>query len=96
MAIKKKAHKDKKDGIRVHLNSDYFGKNLYVFTKDPNHCIALGYDPVYDFGKGSPSGAVIAEVEVHTNNVFIFNDKYKEISLSEVPECIIELLTYLN
>lgn len=96
MAIKKKAHKDKKDGIRVHLNSDYFGKNLYVFTKDSNHCIALEYDPVYDFGKGSPSGAVIDQVEVHTNNGFIFNDKYKEISLSEVPECIIELLTYLN
>lgn len=86
----------KKNDIRVHVNPEYFGNRLYVFTKDSKHCIAVEYNPAYDFGKGSPSGARIESVEIHTNNGFVFNKEWKEISLSEVPERIIELLTYLK
>lgn len=85
-----------KNDIRVHVNPEYLGNRLYVFTKDSKHCIAVEYNPAYDFGKGSPSGARIDSVEIHTNNGFIFSEKYKEVSLSEVPECILELLTYLK
>lgn len=86
----------KKKSIRVHLNTEYFGRRLYVFTKNPKNCIAVEYDPKYDFGKGSPSGAKIDSVEIHTNNGFVFNEEWQEISLSEVPECIIGLMTYLD
>ena len=86
----------KKNDIRVHVNPEYLGNRLYVFTKDSKHCIAVEYNPTYDFGKGSPSGARIDSVEINTNNGFIFSEKYKEVSLSEVPECILELLSYLK
>lgn len=82
--------------IQVHLNPNYFGNRLYVFTKDSNHCVAVEYDAQFDFGNGSPSGAHIESVQIHTNNGFIFNDKWKEIKLSEIPECILELMTYLK
>lgn len=85
----------KKNDIRVHVSLEYFGNRLYVFTKDSKHCIAVEYNPNYDFGKGNPSGARIDSVEIHTNNGFIFSERFKEISLPEVPECILELLTYL-
>ncbi len=84
-----------KNCICVHLDPNYFGNRLYVFTKDPKHCIAVEYVPEYDFGKGSPSGARIDSVEIHTNNGFVFNEKWQEVSLSEIPECILELMTYL-
>ena len=88
--------KAKRDDLRVHLNPNYCGNRKYYFTKDSKHCIAVEYNPAHDFGKGSPSGARIDSVEIHTNNGFIFGEKYKEISLSEIPECILELLTYLK
>lgn len=91
-----KDFKETKNDIRVHLNSNYFGNRKYFFTKDSKHCMSIEYNPSYDFGDGSPSGARIESVEINTNNSFIFNDCQKEISLSEVPECIIELLTYLK
>jgi hypothetical protein len=95
MSRDKRLCPDKND-IRVHLNPNSFGNRLYVFTKDSKHCIAVEYDPALDFGEGSPSGARIESIEIHTNNGFIFNDRYKEISISEVPKSIIELLTYLK
>lgn len=85
-----------KNSMRVHLNSNYFGNHLYIFTKDEKHCVAIEYNPDHDFGKGSPSGARIESVEIHTNNGFFFKDTTKEINLSDVPECILELLTYLK
>ena len=85
-----------KTAIRVHLNPNYFGNRLYVFTKNSKHCISVEYNPEYDFGKGSPSGARIDSVEIHTNNSFVFNERFKEISLTEIPECILELMTYLK
>lgn len=91
-----KDFKETKDDIRIHLNPNYYGNMKYYFTKDSKNCLSVEYDPSYDFGQGSPSGAMIESIEIHTNNSFMFDDKQKEISMSEVPECIIELLTYLK
>ena len=88
--------KAKRDGIRVYLNPNYCGNRQYYFIKDSNHCLAVEYNPKHDFGEGDPWGAMIESVEIHTNNSFCLDDRQREINLSEVPECIIELLTYLN
>lgn len=91
-----KDNKEVRNNIQIHLNSNYYGNRKYYFTKDDKHCLSVEYNPTHDFGKGSPSGARIESVEIHTNNGFVFNEELKEISLSEVPECIIELLIYLK
>lgn len=91
-----KAEKDFKESMRVHLLPDYFGNRLYYFTKDSKHCLLVEYDPKVDFGEGSPSGARIENVEIYTNNSFESFEGLTEISLSEVPKCILELLTYLK
>ena len=56
-----------KKTITVHLNPNYYGNRLYVFTKDAKHCVVVEYNPKYDFGKGSASGARIESVEIHIN-----------------------------
>lgn len=88
--------KEKNDDIRVHLNPNYYGNRKYYFTKDSKHCLSVEYNPNHDFGEGDPSGAEIESVEIHTNNRFDFNDRQREIDLSEVPDCILELLSYLK
>lgn len=91
-----KDYKEVKDDIRVHLNPNYYGNKKYYFTKDDKHCLSVEYNPNHDFGKDSPSGAMIESVEIHTNNSFNFDDRQREINLSDVPECILELLNYLK
>lgn len=90
MAIKEQQAK-----IKVHCLTRKPGDQTYFFTKDDKHCISIEYRSEWDFGNGSPSGCRLSEVEIHTNNAYYF--KYiPEIQLSEVPECIIELLSYLK
>lgn len=91
-----KDNKADKDDIRIHLNPNYYGNKKYYFTKDDKHCLCVEYNPNHDWGEGSPSGAMIESVEIHTNNSFNFTDCQREISISDVPECILELLTYLK
>lgn len=90
-----KDFKEKQNDIRVHLLPNYYGNRLYTFTKDSDHCLIIEYNPELDFGEGSPSGARIESVEIHTNNSSNFVGS-KEIDLAEVPKCILELLTYLK
>lgn len=88
--------KEKKDDIRIHINPNYYGNRKYYFTKDDSHCLSVEYNPNNDFGIGNPSGARLELVEIHTNNGFIFGKEHKELDLDEVPECILELLSYLK
>lgn len=83
-----------KKKIRVHLG-EYIGKPAYVFTKDKNHCLLIEYDKDWDFGEGSPSGTNFNHIEIHTKNGFRL-ELFKEISIEEVPKCIIDLLRFLN
>lgn len=94
-ADKEKARAGEK-GIHIHRYGKLGQNRIYYFTKDAKHCLCIEYNPDYDFGKGSPSGARVESVEIHTNNGFLFKDDTKEISLDEVPECILDLLTFLK
>ena len=80
--------------IRVHLGQ-YIGKPAYIFTKDKNHCVLVEYRKDWDFGEGSPGGAEISHIVIHTRNGFHL-DRFKEITIEEVPKCIVDLLTFLN
>lgn len=84
-----------KPQIKVHCITRKPGDQTYFFTKDAKHCLCIEYNSAWDFGKGSPSGSRLSLIEIHTNNAFILRD-IPEIELSEVPECIRELLTYLT
>ncbi|WP_288487903.1 hypothetical protein [uncultured Alistipes sp.] len=84
-----------KSRIKVHCSTHKRGPQTYYFTKDAKHCLCIKYDPTLDFGNGSPSGSRLSEVEIHTNNAFKLQDIH-EIQLSDVPECILELLSYLK
>ncbi len=86
---------EEKDDIKVHCLTRKPGDQTFFFTKDEKHCLCIEYRSEWDFGDGSPSGARLFEIEIHTNNAFKFLYT-PEIQLSEVPECIIELLSYLN
>ena len=55
----------------------------------------IAYDPTLDFGNDSPSGSRLSGIEIHMNNAFKLQNT-PEIQLSEVPECILVLLTYLK
>lgn len=80
--------------IKVHCLTRKPGDQTYFFTKDEKHCLCIDYNSEWDFGNESPSGSRLSEIEIHTNNAFNFQ-YIPEIQLSEVPECILELLSYL-
>lgn len=81
--------------VKVHCLTRNPGDQVFFFTKDDTHCVCVDYQSKWDFGNGSPSGARLSEIEIHTNNAFSFQ-YVPEVQLSEVPECIIELLSYLK
>lgn len=85
-----------KPRIKVHCLTRNPGDQTYFFTKDAKHCLCIEYNSAWDFENGSPSGTRLSEIEIHTNNAFKFQHIPPEIQLSEVPECILELLTYLK
>ncbi|WP_099465578.1 hypothetical protein [Parabacteroides provencensis] len=87
--------KERQAMIKVHCLTRNLGDQTYFFTKDDRHCICVEYKSGLDFGNGSPSGARLAEIEIHTNNAFNFQ-YIPKVQLSDVPECILELLTYLK
>lgn len=87
--------KERQSTIKVHCLTRKPGDQTYFFTKDEKHCLCIDYKSEWDFGNGSPSGARLYEVEIHTNNAFKFQ-YIPEIQLHEVPECILELLSYLK
>lgn len=87
--------KEQQAKIRVHCLTRKPEDQTFFFTKDEKHCVCIDYNSEWDFGNGSPSGARLSGIEIHTNNAFTFN-YIPEVQLSEVPECILELLTYLK
>lgn len=84
-----------KSTVKVHCLTYPNGLRTFYFTRDEKHCLRIEYDPQLDFGEGSPSGAQLSEVDIHTNNAFLLQD-VPEISLSEVPSCILNMLSYLD
>lgn len=84
-----------KSRIKVHRSTRKQGLQTYYFTKDAKHCVCIEYDPTLDFGNDSPSGSRLSGIEIHMNNAFKLQNT-PEIQLSEVPECILVLLTYLK
>lgn len=88
-------NKEQHSKIKIHCLTRQPGDKTYFFTKDEKHCLCVDYNSQWDFGNGSPSGSRLSEIEIHTNNAFILKN-VPEIQLSEVPECILELLTYLK
>ena len=86
---------EQKSTITIHCLTRKPGDQTYFFTKDEKHCLCVEYKSEWDFGNGSPYGSRLFEIEVHTNNAFNFQH-IPEVKLSEVPICILELLTYLK
>ena len=84
-----------KSRIKVHRSTRKQGLQTYYFTKDAKHCVCIEYDPTLDFGNDSPSDSRLSGIEIHMNNAFKLQNT-PEIQLSEVPECILVLLTYLK
>jgi hypothetical protein len=80
--------------IKIHCLTRKPGDCTFFFTKDDKHCLYIDYQSEWDFGEGSPSGARLGPIEIHTNNAFLL--KYPEISIEDVPKCIIDLLTFLK
>lgn len=81
--------------VKIHCLTRKPGDQTYFFTKDDKHCLCIDYQSNWDFGDGSPSGARLGEVEIHTNNAFTLTIP-PEISIEDVPKCIIDLLTFLK
>ena len=84
-----------KAAIKIHCHTYPNGLKTFYFTLDEKHCLRIEYDPQWDFGEGSPSKARLSEIEIHTNNAFLLQHM-QEISLSEVPSCILDMLSYLD
>lgn len=81
--------------VKIHCLTRKPGDQTYFFTKDDKHCLCIDYQSNWDFGEGSPSGARLGEIEIHTNNAFTLSIP-PEISIEDVPKCIIDLLTFLK
>ncbi|MDD3040352.1 hypothetical protein [Bacteroides sp.] len=75
--------------VKIHCLTRKPGDQTYFFTKDDKHCLCIDYQSNWDFGEGSPSGARLGEIEIHTNNAFILSIP-PEISIEDVPKCIID------
>jgi len=95
MDVVKNSKEEQPDIVKIHCLTRKPGDQTYFFTKDEKHCVCIDYQSAWDFGKGSPSGSRLNEIEIHTNNAFS-NLHCPEVQLSAVPECIIELLSYLK
>ena len=67
----------------------------FYFTKNKRNCLMIEYDSSMDFGKFSTSGTYINKLEIHYNNGWVKKDLI-EISINEVPESVVDILTYLK
>ena len=78
----------------IHFKTQPYGTTTYYFTKSKNECLLVNYNESWDFGK-SPSGARLDVIEIFHKNSFILDDKI-EINIEDVPEAIIDVLSYLK
>lgn len=83
-----------KKELIIHCSQNPDSTTTYFFTKSEDECLSIIYDKKWDFGK-SPSGVQLDEIQIHYNNSFI-KDNLTEIKLEDVPEAIIDLLSYLK
>ncbi|MDR2919702.1 MAG: hypothetical protein LBV72_10115 [Tannerella sp.] len=81
--------------IAIHCKKHSDNITTYYFTKSKDKCLLIRYDKQWDFGKNSPSGAHFSEIEIHNMNSFI-KDDLTEIKIEDVPEAIIDLLSFLK
>jgi len=80
--------------IKIHRRKISKTASDYYFTASEKKCVMVVYDSQWDF-YGTPSGVHEILIEIHNNNAFIPNSM-EEISIDEVPQAIIDLLTFLN
>ena len=80
--------------ILIHHKIHSDKTSTYYFTKSKRQCLSVNYNKYWDFGK-DPSGAHIDQIEIFFNNSFILDDK-TEIKIEDVPEAIIDVLSYLK
>jgi hypothetical protein len=86
----------KEKEIIIHKSKNPDNTTTYFFTKSKNECISIVYvyDKQWDYGKSS-SGVHLSDIEIHYHNSYI-KDNLTEIQLKDVPEAIIDLLSYLK
>ena len=80
--------------IVIHKKQINKGRTNYYFTKSKNRCLVIEYEESWDFGKKSTSGTTFHYIQIHYQNSWI-KDELKEITLSDVPPVIKDLLRYL-
>ncbi len=80
--------------IKIHRNRISKTEVNYFFTASPKKCVMVEYNSQWDF-YGTPSGVHNIRVEINNNNGFLTNEM-EEISINEVPQAIVDILTFLN
>ncbi len=83
-----------KKGLIIHKKQISKEVTNYYFTKSKDNCLCVEYNPEWDFGKQSASGARLESVEIHYKNSWIRKDLI-EIKIEEVPQTIIDVLSFL-
>ncbi|NDV83388.1 hypothetical protein [Bacteroides sp. 51] len=81
--------------IIVHKAENPDGTTTYYFTKSKTECLCLEYNKKWDYGKKDSSGTHISDIEIYSNNSFNTSELI-EIGINEVPESIIDLLSFLT
>ena len=81
--------------IVIHSKKNVDGTVTYYFTKSKNKCLAVEYNKRWDFGKNSPSGTHFSDIELHNQNSFK-TEGMAEVDIKDVPESIIDLLSFLK
>lgn len=81
--------------MKIHKKKISENISLFVFSKSKNKCVEIRYDCRYDFGEKSSSGASFDEITIHNRNAVVLDD-FEEITINEVPNSIINLLTFFK
>ena len=91
-ADRENARKNEMEVHKKQINKEVTG---YYFTKSKDNCLCVEYNPKWDFGKQSASGARLDSIDIHYNNSFTRKDLIK-ITIEEVPQAIIDVLSFLS
>jgi len=80
--------------VKIHRKKYSETEANYYFKATADKCAIVSYDSQWDY-YGTPSGVHNIIVEIHNNNSFL-TEQMEEIQIDEVPQAIIDLLTFLN
>jgi len=80
--------------ILIHKHQVSKSITSYIFTKSKNECLRGEYDANWEFGKKSPSGARLTNIEINYQNSWV-KDELTEIKIEDVPEVVVDILRYL-